>query len=155
MNRVVAFLSVMLATIPCEELSAQGDGYDLVFSGLPEKRVMVGPEALSEENLTSDQRQEFRLVVVRDQAGRYFWLSRDMRELIRSDNLGIFTVFHAVDGIGYVKMVRRPSEAGFAVDLALAAGGGGDAYSYVEHFSTQFASATYYGTSELRGDLPR
>ncbi|MDE0073565.1 MAG: hypothetical protein OXR82_09565 [Gammaproteobacteria bacterium] len=143
MNKMVVVLSVLLLTISSGSLSAQVDGYDLIYSGLPGKRVTMTPDAITEEDLTPDQQQEFRLLIVRDQAGKYFWLSRDMREVIRSDNPGAFTIFHAVDGIGYVKVIRNPSLWGE------------DAYTYVEHFSSWLNSFTYYGTSELRGDLPR
>ena len=156
MHRAVAVLSVLLAAISFGSLSAQlPDQLMVVFSGIPEKRVIIGPNGVVEADLSSSEREEYKVIIACGSTPETaLWATRDFRTMIRSDNAGVFTVFHAVDGIGYVKMIRKPSEGGAVLDLALTAGGGGDAYTYVEHFSTGFSSVTYFGTAESRGDLP-
>ena len=112
----------------------------VVFEGLPLKRVESFFLATETRNLSNDESFEFQVRIV-ERNGKYYWASRGMKELIRSEG-GSYITYHAVDGVGYIKVGNS-----LLLDLRdmLPEEQRRQEIGYVEHLLTQFASITYYG----------
>jgi hypothetical protein len=134
MRPILVIAALLLA--PASHTAAQ----TVVFEGQPLKKIQVDFTGLAELQLDSQQAAESAVRVV-EHNGRYFWASREMKELKRSES-GAYVTYHAIDGSGYVRTAgpllssllkqlspdQRHAEA-----------------EYVEHLLLQFASITYYG----------
>lgn len=134
LNRLV-FLIVFTAFV-----AAYGQDYQVVFEGRPLVKVDSSFERTTTQKLTADESFEL-LVRIVERQGKYYWASRGMKELVRSES-GAYLTFHAIDGSGYVRVgtpmmldlrdrmpePQRQREIG-----------------YVEHLVIQFQSVTYYG----------
>jgi hypothetical protein len=132
---VVLAILVTLALAP--PLVAQDR---VVFEGLPIKKVESSFLQTAEAALTSDEAFEYQVRIV-ERNGVYYWASRGMRRLVRSE-AGSYITFHAVDGSGYVR-VGTP----LLLDLRdqLPPAERRQEIGYVEHMPVQFGSITYYG----------
>jgi hypothetical protein len=137
MNRLVSFIFVLFV-LNLGVSSAQD--YTVVFEGRPLRKVESSFERTLESTLSADDAFKYSVRIV-ERAGKYYWASRGMGELMRHEAGGYITFF-AVDGTGYIRIgipmlldlrdrlpdQQRSKEIG-----------------YVEHLLTQFASITYYG----------
>ena len=130
-------LTVLAALVLAPSLAAQER---VVFEGLPLKKVESSFDETAETALTPDEAFEYQVRVV-ERNGVYYWASRGMRRLVRSE-AGAYITYHAVDGTGYVR-VGTP----FLLDLRdqLPPAERRQEIGYVEHMLLQFASITYYG----------
>lgn len=131
-------LIVVFATYIPPNVLAQD--YHVAFEGRPLKKVESSFELTSSHNLNADESFEYSVRVVERQ-GKYYWASRGMRELIRSES-GAYITFHAADGSGYVR-VGNP----MLLDLRdqLPEEQRRKEIGYVEHLLSQFSSITYFG----------
>ena len=104
-----------------------------VFIGLPETRTTVsGMEEDTEVlKLTSDEVLEY-LCVISKKGGKYFWTSRDNREVEKIEDLGYIT-FRMLDRPDYVRFPRSPI---------------GKKHEYVEHITHVLSSFNYHGQIE-------
>ena len=112
----------------------------VVFEGTPLRKVESSFAATSTRALSEDEAGEYQVRIV-ERNGRYYWASREMRELIRSES-GAYVTYHATDGSGYIR-VGIP----LLLDLRdrLPADRRREEIGYVEHLLIQFGSVTYYG----------
>jgi hypothetical protein len=136
-NRLSRMLCILWVVVPVA-LSAQD--YRVVFEGRPVRKVESSFEAVLPSTLSADDAFKYSVRII-ERNGKYYWASRDMRELLRHE-AGAYITFFAVDGSGYVRIgvpvlldlrdqlpdEQRRKEIG-----------------YVEHLLTQFVSITYYG----------
>jgi hypothetical protein len=112
----------------------------VVFEGLPLKTVESSFLATLARELNDDESFQYQ-VRIAERNGRYYWASRGMKELIRSES-GAYITYHAVDGSGYV---RVGGSALLELRERLPEEQRRQEIGYVEHLLTQFASVTYYG----------
>lgn len=78
--------------------------------------------------------------VISEIGGRYYWASRENKEMTRQEG-GAFITFLAVDGGGYVRIIAPGMKQ--AVSLT---GETEAKFDYVEHLLIGLKSVTYYGT---------
>jgi len=111
-----------------------------IFEGRPLEKVESSFETTTSRTLNADE-SFVNLVRIVERQGKYYWASRGMIELIRSES-GAYITFHAVNGSGYIRVGtlmlldlrdRLPEEQRRRE------------IGYVEHLLLQFQSVTYYG----------
>lgn len=116
------------------------DAQQLVFEGEPLKKVESSFEGTTSIALDSESAFRSRVRIV-ERNGHYYWQTRSMREMARSES-GSYITFSALDGSGYVRVhipmlldmrLRLPKEQR---DLEI---------DYTEHLLIQFVSITYFG----------
>jgi len=109
-----------------------------VFKGRPELKIEeVGVDRLVED---VPRREAPNLECVISQiGGRYYWASRENKELLRVES-GSFITFIAVGGAGYVRLTK-PDMKAMAGLMGLAE----ERFDYVEHMLIGLSSVTYYG----------
>ncbi len=113
----------------------------------PQEVLSVRPTVKVESNAASTQRfqlsdaeqEEFR-VVITTRDGRYYWISREGRELIHHRS-GVFHYFIDPTGGGYVKVV----DTGL---LPESLRDPGPRVQYLEHVTLGLHTITYWGASE-------
>ena len=98
--RSLTVLALALMTILPTRLRAQD--YTVVFEGRPLRKAESSFEETVTANLTAEESFEYSVRIVQRQ-GKYYWASRDMRELTRHEG-GAYITFIAVDGAGYVRI---------------------------------------------------
>jgi hypothetical protein len=110
-----------------------------VFAGIPTVKISEGGTERTVEKLERSAAVNVA-VVISEINGRYYWASRENKELRVSEG-GTFITFTAMDGSGYVRVLnpQMKSAASLAYDSA-------KAFDYVEHLLIGLNSVTYYGT---------
>ena len=98
-----------------------------VFVGKPIAWVVMSGDKVHRTVLTGSKQSEFQSVVVKID-GRYFWQSREMKELERHER-GRFITYLATDGTGYIKIDSNASQD----------------TSYIEHLLLGLNTTTYQG----------
>jgi hypothetical protein len=107
----------------------------LVFSGTPTIKVESAPQAANRVELTTQEQTEYRvLITARD--GKYYWTSRENKELFHFRS-GAFDWFVA-PGSGYIKVVDRR----YLLQED------GPRYLYMEHMTLLLNTITYWGGGE-------
>lgn len=96
MRRTVATIVACVAT--CTFAKAA----ELAFYGAPSRVCSMGGVKAECHDLTGEQRETYRAVIVRD-GERYFWKSREGREMLRTES-GIYTQYTEANGNGFVKI---------------------------------------------------
>ncbi|MDA1064067.1 MAG: hypothetical protein O2907_07025, partial [Proteobacteria bacterium] len=74
----------------------------IVFAGLPFTKVESNAEATTQYEMSDAQSQEYRVLIVK-RGGKYYWASRDNRELMHFQS-GVAHWFVS-EASGYVKIV--------------------------------------------------
>ena len=112
----------------------------VVFEGTPLRKVESSFLATNVSNMSADEGIKYQVRIV-EHNGKYYWASRERRQLVRTES-GAYITFFAVDGSGYVRVgspmllelrdqlseEQRQKEVG-----------------YSEHLLLQLSSVTYYG----------
>jgi hypothetical protein len=80
--------------------------------------------------------------VISEIDGRFYWASRDNKELTRHRG-GSFVTYAAVDGSGYVRIIE-PSFKAAASQMSLTE----SKFDYVEHLLLGLRSVTYHGNRD-------
>lgn len=101
-----------------------------VLFGVPASRLSASSQGADPESLRPDKTQEY-VVVIERRDGRYYWVSRENRELIHSIG-GAFHLFIDPRGGGYVKVLAINEGKGFP---------------YIEHVTVGLTTITYWGSS--------
>jgi len=132
--------SPLIAAAFCLVFATTAFGQRVVFEGEPLKKIERSFESATEIILTPDDAFEVRVRIV-ERNGRFYWQSRGMRKMTRSES-GAYITYSAVDGSGYVRTfipmmmdLRRrlpEKERGQEID-------------YTEHLLIQLQSITYFG----------
>jgi hypothetical protein len=123
MARIVILLLFFSLAVPAAE-------EELVFSGLPAVRYDVdGKEAVRVD--LSEQGSHKYVCRITGKGKRFFWATRGNRELIRYD-AGGFTYYVSPEGSGFIKVaVAKGAE-----------------YDYMESFTAEMKTVTYWGKRE-------
>ena len=133
-------IAVLIVALPLALSAPHPVQESVVFEGRPVRKVESSFLATGAVDLSGDEAFEFQVRIVERQ-GKFFWATRGMKELVRSESDAYIT-YHAIDGSGYVR-VGSP----FLLDLMdqLPDDQRQQEIGYVEHLLIQFASLTYYG----------
>ena len=110
---------------------------EVVYTGTPMVRLSGEPGAFSEELLSAREADEYKMEISR-QEGRYFWKSRENREL-RVSRSGVYVTLSCESG--FIKLVDPMwNEArGLYRDQP------GERFDYVEVMHTQLGLVVYWG----------
>lgn len=110
----------------------------VVLNTAPSSRVSSSDANTKREALSPAQQQEFRLVI-KKRDGKYFWASRENRELLYTMS-GAFHIFMDPRGGGYVKVFDKNL-------LAESFREPGPRFTYLEHNHLWLNTITYWGTA--------
>lgn len=128
-------LSICLLVTVTAGVNAQAT---TAFKGRPSVKISEGGiERLPEQ--MSDDRAINLECVISEISGRYYWASRENKELVRVES-GAFVTFIALDGSGYVRIVKPSMKSGASLLSETE-----KRFDYVEHALTGLRSVTYYG----------
>ncbi len=108
----------------------------LLHIGIPSLRVVTtldgiitsldGTVIVEKQELQPEEKREYRVVITTDENNNIFWKSRK-NKLLTVSKSGIYTIFTALSGAGYIK-----------IDLGNKL--------YIEHLHFGLGTFTYYGT---------
>lgn len=117
----------------------------IVFTGVPEIKISEGGVSRVPETLTKDKAIKFKCTITKAD-DKYYWASRENVELAPIAS-GAFITYWAINGSGYVRLVR-PEMKGEVRKLGAVAGDPEEKFDYVEHLLLGLKSVTYYGKSK-------
>ena len=117
----------------------------IVFTGVPEIKISEGGVRRVPETLTKDKAIKFKCTITKAD-DKYYWASRENVELAPIAS-GAFITYWAINGSGYVRLVR-PEMKGELRKLGAVAGDPEKKFDYVEHLLLGLKSVTYYGKSK-------
>jgi hypothetical protein len=115
-----------------------------VFQGRPMVRIGEGGLGHKEgaiEHLSPAEAEQYQCVI-HNKGGRYYWASRENKELVRTSS-GSFMTFMARDGSGYVRIIPPDRKAAAALMSETA-----NKYDYIEHLLMGLVTITYYGVAQ-------
>lgn len=119
----------------------------IVFTGLPTVKISEGGTSRVSETMTKDKAVRFKYrCVITKVDDKYYWTSRESTELLPFSS-GIFVTYWAVNGSGYVRVVRTDLKAELK-KIAAVVGDPEAKFDYVEHLLLGLKSVTYYGTAK-------
>src|SRR5687767_9751177 len=98
---VVRVCRIALTALCVSYPTLHAQDHTVVFEGQPLKKVESSFQLTTSRDLSPDESFEYSVRIV-ERRGKYYWASRGMKELIRSES-GAYITFHAVDGSGYVR----------------------------------------------------
>jgi len=109
-----------------------------VFVGIPLARTVLSGEQLQRTQIDKNDQLEFKVIIVKE-GDRFFWKTREMKELTRLQS-GLFVTYQALDGAGYV----RVDLSGGAIGDLKVPGSSLD-IGYIEHIKLGLNTITYQG----------
>ena len=115
---------------------------NVVFRGIPEIKVSEGGVSRVAEKLTQDQAGEYQCTITQMNE-KFYWATRDNVELIPLDS-GAFVTFLAINGSGYIRVVK-PEMKEIVKKVGALANDPEEKFDYVEHLMLGLKSITYYG----------
>ena len=112
----------------------------LSFNGIPSVKVTEGGIERTAEKI--EQSKSFSVAcIVKEIDGKYFWETRGNKPLLKIDS-GAFILFLAVDGSGYVRLIKSSLK-----EVASVMSTTEKNFDYVEHLILGLRLVTYYGKS--------
>ena len=142
--KAAAWRVLLLAVFIPIAASAQ----EVLIVGTPDTRVIFDATESSVEVVPLDRRYDARLeIAVED--GRFYWATREMKELEVVYDGPAYVIFAAVDGTGYIKMAKFWDEnARAASERAQSLQGQPAEHDYMEHLvDLGLGAITYIGTA--------
>lgn len=131
---IVSILSLCLLPSP---VSTQTPA--TVFRGRPQLKVNEGGVERLAENVPSQT--ALNLVAVVSKIGdKFYWASRENVPMIEVDGGGAYVTYVAVNGSGYVRVLKADMKK-----MAALIDDTGAKFDYVEHLLIGLKSVTYYG----------
>lgn len=113
-----------------------------VLKGRPSVKVSEGGLERTPEQIRREQAINLECVI--SQIGTsYYWASRENVQLLRVDSGGAFITFVAVNGSGYVRMVKPEAKTAAALMSPTE-----ERFDYVEHLVIGLRTVTYYGARQ-------
>jgi hypothetical protein len=112
-----------------------------VFKGQPTVKISEGGVSRLPQQLSYDQAINLECVISAID-GRYYWASRENKELIRTEG-GAFVTFVARNGSGYVRIIKPDLKATASLMSDTEA-----TFDYVEHLLIGLRSVIYYGAAQ-------
>ena len=129
-NLITAFIWVVL-TITCQAQST-------TFAGLPSIKITESGVERTAEKLDRAAASTVACVI-KEKDGKFYWETRGNKPLLKIDS-SAFLIFVAVDGSGYVRVLKPEFKQAAASISATEKN-----YDYVEHMLLGLRTVTYYG----------
>jgi hypothetical protein len=133
----LAVTALALALALCGSVATAED--QLVLSAQPATKVESGPGASERFILSGAQAQDFSVTIVK-RGDRYFWASRENRELLHAVS-GIYHLFIDPRGGGYIKVENQSLLSESMRDP-------GPPVRYLEQVTLGLGTITYWGSTE-------
>jgi hypothetical protein len=134
MNKFITTLFFCVCTNFCYSQS-------VIFTGAPSVKVTEGGVERNSENLVQARAKD-AICVIMEIEGKFFWASRDNKQLVKIDTGGAFLIFLAADGSGYIRVIKKDLKEAASLMSATER-----TFDYVEHLLLGLRSVTYYGKS--------
>jgi len=132
-------LLIMMVILPMVVPGSTYAQSKTVFSGVPLVKISEGGISRVPEELPREISVNLGCLIS-ELEGRYYWATRNNKELIRHDSDNFLT-FVAIDGSGYVRIIKKEKKrlvSSFDITE--------DKYDYVEHMLLGLENITYFGT---------
>lgn len=110
------------------------------FTGIPSVKVTEGGVERNSEKIEQSKAISVACIV-KEIDGKFFWETRGNKPLVKIDS-GAFLIFLAVDGSGYIRLIKPALKEAVSVMSATE-----KSFDYVEHLILGLRSVTYYGKS--------
>jgi hypothetical protein len=114
---------------------------NFTFTGIPTVKISEAGIERNVEKIEKINSQNLNCVI-KEVDGKFYWETRGNKQLVRIDGLGAFVTFVAVDGSGYVRIVKPNLKE--AVSLMSQTE---RTFDYIEHLLLGLRTVTYYGKS--------
>ena len=132
---------IFILTVAIASTEVLGQTSPTAFKGRPSLKISEGGVERLPEQIASDRAVNLECVI--SQIGNsFYWASRENAQLKRIDSGGFLT-FIAVNGSGYVRVVKREAKAAASLMSPTEA-----RFDYVEHVVLGLRSITYYGARQ-------
>jgi hypothetical protein len=136
------FLKLLLLLIISVLFSSPAFGQAVtVFKGQPTVKISEGGVSRLPEQLSHNQSANLECVIS-EIGGRYYWASRENKELLQTDG-GAFITFVARDGSGAIRIIKPGLKTAASLMSDTEA-----KFDYVEHLLIGLRSVTYYGVAQ-------
>ena len=119
-------------------LTIAAQAQSTTFTGLPLVKITEGGVERSAEKLDKAAASAVASVI-KEKDGKFYWESRGNKPLLKIDS-NAFVIFLAVDGSGYVRVLKPEFKQAAASISATEKN-----YDYVEHLLLGLRTITYYG----------
>ncbi|MDC7228384.1 MAG: hypothetical protein PQJ61_16595 [Spirochaetales bacterium] len=100
-------------------------GYSENFFGVPILKIISSEEGASQATLTDEEMRENVVFIEQNAMGEYIWITRNNTVLNKIES-GIYIIFNANNGVGYVKVNSLNGQ-------------------FIEHVHSGLMTITYYG----------
>lgn len=139
MEKIILTVIFLMVAFPLHAKEA------VIFTGIPEIKISEGGVTRVPENLNKEKAINFKCTITKID-DKYYWTSRENVELIPIAS-GAFITYWAVNGSGYIRVVKPESKEEVR-KLGAMAGDPEEKFDYVEHLLLGLKSVTYYGKSK-------
>ncbi len=121
-------------------LTIAAQAQSITFAGLPSVKITEGGVERSAEKLDRATASTLSCVI-KEKDGKFYWETRGNKPLLKIDG-NAFVIFLAVDGSGYVRVLKPEFKQAAASISATEKN-----YDYVEHLLLGLRTITYYGVT--------
>ena len=127
-----------LITVLCILSSSAAMSEEVVFTGVPQKKIVVTIKETTSETI-GDRKSIGYTCIITKLGGKYYWTTRESTELVPCRS-GIYLTFVAINGSGYVRIID-PEMKKILGEMA-------DEYDYIEHLLLGLNTVTYFGNGK-------
>ena len=136
------FLKLLWLLVFCVLFSSSVFGQAVtVLKGRPTVKISEGGVSRLPQQLSYEEAVNLECIVSAIN-GRYYWASRENKELIRTES-GAFITFVASNGAGYIRIIKPDFKAAASLMSDSEA-----TFDYVEHILIGLRSVIYYGVEQ-------
>lgn len=111
----------------------------LSFVGVPAMKISEGGVERNVEKLEQSKSIEL-ICVIKEIDGKFIWASRENKPLVKIDTGGAFLIFLAVDGSGYIRVIKPNFKSAASLMSPTE-----KSFDYIEHLLLGLRTITYYG----------
>ncbi len=111
------------------------------FTGIPSIKVIEGGIERNAEKVEQSKASSVACII-KEIDGKFFWVSREKKQLVKIDTRGAFLIFLAIDGSGYIRVIKPEMK-----DAASIMSTTEKTFDYLEHLIQGLRTITYYGKS--------
>ena len=111
------------------------------FTGIPSVKVTEGGVERNSEKIEQSKASSVACII-KEIDGKFFWVSRENKQLVKIDTRGAFLIFLAIDGSGYIRIIKPELK-----DAASLMSTTEKTFDYLEHLLLGLRTITYYGNS--------
>jgi len=131
------FMSVFVFCLITNLCNAQS----FSFTGIPSIKVTEGGIERNAEKVEQSKATSIACII-KEIDGKFFWVSRENKQLVKIDTRGAFLIFLAIDGSGYIRIIKPEFK-----DAASLMSTTEKSFDYLEHLLLGLRTITYYGKS--------